>query len=114
MSKFAQLEYEHGSAERARTIFDALLEKHPKRMDLVFVYVDKEVKHGDLQHARMIFEKIIDPKSGKKKFKFNDKQMKSLFKKWYRIEDENGDDDSRTRVKLAAKEYVEKTTQVEK
>ena len=45
-----------------------------------------------------------------KKTKFNDKQMKSLFKKWYRMEDENGDDESRMRVKMAAKEYVEKSS----
>jgi rRNA biogenesis protein RRP5 len=110
MSKFAQLEYEHGSAERARTIFDALIDKHPKRMDLLFVYVDKEIKHGDVEHARKLFERTVHPPSGKKKSKFNDKQMKSLFKKWYRMEDENGDDESRIRVKMAAKEYVEKST----
>ena len=111
MSKFAQLEYEFGSAERARTIFDALLDKHPKRMDLVFVYVDKEVKHGELNAARKIFERIVNPPNhGKKKVKFNDKQMKSLFKKWYRIEEDRGDDESMMHVKIAAKEYVERST----
>lgn len=111
MSKFAQLEYEFGSAERARTIFDALLAKHQKRMDLIFVYVDKEIKHGDLVAARHIFEKIVNPKShGQKTVKFNDKQMKSLFKKWYRMEDEHGDDESRMHVKVTAKEYVERST----
>lgn len=111
MSKFAQIEYEYGSAERARTIFDSLLAKNPKRMDLIFVYVDKEIKHGDLAIARQIFENIVRPKShGQKTVKFNDKQMKSLFKKWYRMEDEHGDDESRMHVKVAAKEYVEKNT----
>jgi len=110
MSKFAQFEYEHGSAERARTIFDALIDKHPKRMDLLFVYVDKEIKHGDVEHARKLFERTINPPSGKKTSKYNDKQMKSLFKKWYRMEDEHGDDESRIRVKMAAKDYVEKST----
>merc|ERR1711976_744251 len=111
MSKFAQLEYEYGSAERARTIFDALLDKHPKRMDLVFVYVDKEIKYGETKAARRIFEKIVNPpNSGQKKVKFNDKQMKILFKKWYRMEDEHGDDESRMHVKVTAKEYVERST----
>jgi rRNA biogenesis protein RRP5 len=111
MSKFAQLEYEYGSAERARTIFDALLDKHPKRMDLIFVYVDKEIKHGDLSAARRTFEKIVNPTDhGQKKAKFNDKQMKSLFKKWYRMEDDHGDEESRMHVKVTAKEYVEKST----
>jgi len=110
MSKFAQLEYEHGSAPRARTIFDALLDKNSKRMDLLFVYVDKEIKHGEVEVARRLFERTMTPPSGKKKFKFNDKQMKSLFKKWYRMEDEHGDEDSTMRVKLAAKEYVERSS----
>ena len=110
MSKFAQLEYEHGSAERARTIFDALLDKNAKRMDLLFVYVDKEIKHGDVQVARRLFERTLNPPAGKKTSKFNDKQMKSLFKKWYRMEDDHGDDESRVRVKMAAKEYVERSS----
>lgn len=110
MSKFAQLEYEHGSPERARTIFDALLDKNSKRLDLLFVYVDKEVKHGQVEVARKLFETTLHPPSGKKKVKFSDKQMKSLFKKWYKMEDENGDDDSRTAVKVAAREYVESSS----
>merc|ERR1719223_418681 len=109
MSKFAQLEYEYGSAERARTIFDALIEKEKKRLDLVFVYVDKEIKFGDIQHVRNLFGKLSNG-DNKTKSRFNDKQMKSLFKKWYRVEDENGDEDSRQKVKLAAKAYVERSS----
>ncbi len=110
MSKLAQLEYEYGSAERARTVFDELLDKNRKRMDLLFVYIDKEVKHGEIEAARKIFERVLNPPAGTKKTKFNDKQMKSLFKKWYRIEDDNGDDESRLRVKMAAKDYVESSS----
>ena len=110
MSKFAQLEYEFGSTERARTIFDALLEKHPKRMDLLFVCVDKEIKHGDVNAARRLFEKRINPPDGQKRVKCSDKQMKSLFKKWYRMEDTNGDDKHREHVKMVAKEYVERSS----
>jgi len=110
MSKFAQLEYEYGSAARARTIFDALIDKHRKRMDLLFVYVDKEIKHGDVHVARRLFEKTINPTSGQNKTKYNDKQMKSLFKKWYRMEEDHGDEDSKLRVKIAAKEYVAKSS----
>lgn len=110
MSKFAQLEYEFGSPERARTIFDALLDKHPKRMDLLFVYVDEEIKHGDVEVARRLFGRTINPDIGQKKKKYSDKQMKSLFKKWYRMEDEHGDEESQMQVKLAAKEYVERTS----
>jgi len=110
MSKFAQLEYEHGSSERARTIFDALLDKHPKRMDLLFVCIDQEIKHGEIDAARRLFEKRVNPPSGQKRVKYSDKQMKSLFKKWYRMEDAHGDDERRMNVKMAAKEYVERSS----
>lgn len=111
MSKFAQLEFEHGSPERARTIYDTLIEKHPKRLDLLFVYVDKEVKHGELATARNIFMNVISPSDDghRKNAKYSDKQMKSLFKKWFRIEEEHGDEDSREEVKAAARDFVERT-----
>jgi rRNA biogenesis protein RRP5 len=111
MSKFAQMEFELGSPERGRTIFNALLEKHPKRMDLLFVNIDKEIKNGDIEKARALFDSVANPTStggGKKKFKFSDKQMKSLFKKWYRMEEEHGDEASQERVKEEARAFVTK------
>lgn len=110
MSKFAQMEFELGSPERGRTIFSALLEKHPKRMDLLFVNIDKEVKNGDISKARALFDSVVNPVSDerKQKFKFSDKQMKSLFKKWYRMEDEFGDEEMQERVKDEARAYVAK------
>merc|ERR1712071_737823 len=99
MTKFAQMEYEFGSPERGRTIFDGLLEKYPKRLDLLFVYVDKEVKNGEIEAARSIFKRITKPIQPSKS-KFSDKQMKSLFKKWYRIEESNGNEDTQEEVKV--------------
>lgn len=111
MSKFAQMEFELGSAERGRTIFNALLEKHPKRMDLLFVNIDKEIKSGDILKARALFDSVVNPVSNerKQKFKFSDKQMKSLFKKWYRMEEEHGDEESQERVKEEARTFVVKS-----
>lgn len=108
MSKFAQLEFELGSPERGRTIFSALLEKNPKRMDLLFVNIDKEIKNGDISKARALFDGVVNPVAGdgKHKFKFSDKQMKSLFKKWYRMEDEYGDEETQEKVKDEARAYV--------
>ena len=105
------MEFELGSPERGRTIFNALLEKHPRRMDLLFVNIDKEVKNGEIEKARALFYSVVKPMSGalKKKFKFSDKQMKSLFKKWYRMEEDHGDDESRERVKEEARAFVEKS-----
>jgi rRNA biogenesis protein RRP5 len=39
MSKFAQMEFELGSPERGRTIFDGLLLKYNKRLDLFYVSI---------------------------------------------------------------------------
>ena len=38
--------------------------------------------------------------------KLSDRQMKSLFKKWYRIEEEHGTEESREHVKESARAYV--------
>jgi len=113
MHKFAQMEFEFGSVERGRTIFDGLLEKYPKRLDLLFVYVDKEVKAGEIEMARVIFRRFSDITNKQRKLKLSDKQMKSLFKKWYRIEESHGNDDTREDVKVAAKLYVEKSASAE-
>jgi rRNA biogenesis protein RRP5 len=38
--------------------------------------------------------------------KLSDKQMKSLFKKWYRIEEEHGTEETQEHVKDSARNYV--------
>jgi rRNA biogenesis protein RRP5 len=111
MSKFAQLEFEFGSPERARTVFDGILLKNPKRLDLVFVFADKEIKHGSIEMARAHFEKIANPPGDNAlKSKLTDKQMKSLFKKWYKTEEVHGTPVTQDHVKEAAKAYVTRTT----
>ena len=109
MARLAQLEFEYGSAERARTVFDGIILKHPKRLDLVFVYVDKELKFGSINMVRSLFERISKASDESKKTKLTDKQMKSLFKKWYRIEEEHGTEETQDHVKSAAKAYVERS-----
>jgi len=105
MAKFAQMEYEFGSPERARTLFDGILAKYPKRLDLFFVYVDKEVKFGgNYQTARSLLETKIE--NGK----LSDKQVKSVFKKWYTLEELHGDEESMEHVKETARKYVQRTT----
>ena len=101
MSRFAQMEFELGSPSRARTLYDGLIEKYPKRLDLFFVYIDKECKYGTIEHARRLFEAKVRER------KLKDNKMKSLFKKWYRIEEEHGTEESREHVKESARSYVE-------
>jgi len=109
MKKVAQLEFEYGSHDRARTLFDGLLLKNPKRLDVFFVYVDKEVKHGDVDSARLLFQKQSG-KSGATKMKLSDKQMKSFFKKWFAFEEKHGTMNDQEAVKDAARSYVERAS----
>ena len=106
MSRFAQLVYEYGSTEQARTLFDGLLNKYPKRLDLLNVYIDKEVKHGDWSHARELCRQVAE---GLKGLKLSDKQMKSVFQKWFGLEEQYGDEESQEAVKDAARAYVDRS-----
>jgi len=107
VSKVAELEFELGSPERGRTIFLALLAKNPKRLDLLFVFIDKEIKSQNIDGARALFKSVNRPYPGSLKMKLNDKQMKSLFKKWFRMEEVYGDLSSQNLVKQEATSYVD-------
>lgn len=52
ISKFAQLEYKFGDAERGRTIFEGIVDSHPKRWDIWSVYISMEAGKRDIQHLR--------------------------------------------------------------
>lgn len=52
ISKFAQLEYKHGDPERGKTIFEGIIDSHPKRWDLWSIYMDMESGQGDLANLR--------------------------------------------------------------
>jgi len=109
MSKFAQLVFEYGSAEKARTIFDGLLLKFPKRLDLFFVYADKEVKHGKVDAARSLFARVANPDDETLTLKLSDRQMKRFFKKWFSFEEKHGTEATQERVKDAARQFVERS-----
>ena len=105
MSKLAQLEFEYGSKERGRTVFDGILSKYPKRLDLLFVFCDKEIKAGDITAARSLLQKKAESDT-----KLTDKQMKNLFRKWMKVEEEYGDEATQEHVKDVARAYVERTS----
>ncbi|KAI8058951.1 uncharacterized protein B0P05DRAFT_559162 [Gilbertella persicaria] len=50
--KFARLEFNHGEAERGRTILEGVMSNNPKRLDLWNVYLDLETKTGDVEMTR--------------------------------------------------------------
>jgi rRNA biogenesis protein RRP5 len=110
MSKFAQLVFQYASAEKARTIFEGLLSKHPKRLDLLFVYVDHEMKHGEgIDTARSLFVRLTNPQDATLPMKLSDKQMKRVFKKWFALEESHGTEETQEQVKDAARAFVEYT-----
>ena len=49
---YCMSEFEFGSSDRARVIFEEMLSNYPKRTDIWHVYVDREV---GLQHHRIFF-----------------------------------------------------------
>ena len=54
ISKFAQIEYKLGDPERGRTIFEGIVDSHPKRWDIWSVYMDMETRKGDIQQLRYV------------------------------------------------------------
>lgn len=52
ISKFAQLEYKLGDAERGRTIYEGIVDSHKKRWDMWSIYVDMEATQGEIQSVR--------------------------------------------------------------
>lgn len=52
ISKFAQLEFQLGDAERAKAIFENTLSTYPKRTDVWSVYIDMTIKHGSQKEVR--------------------------------------------------------------
>lgn len=105
LTKFAQLEFKHGNAERGRTIYETLLGNHPKRTDFWFVYIDMELKYAqDVDRARQIYERMIT-------LDLNPTKMKPIFKKFLAFESSHGTPETFNHVKAKASEYIAKQSQ---
>jgi hypothetical protein len=52
ISAFARMEYKLGDPERGKTIFEGIVESHPKRNDLWSVYIDMEASQNNIQSVR--------------------------------------------------------------
>ncbi|CDZ96721.1 rRNA processing protein Rrp5 [Phaffia rhodozyma] len=104
ITKFAQLEYRVGDAERGKTIFEGVIDSYPKRLDLWNVYIDLEAKAGDIHSVRSLFDRLLARKLTQKK-------AKSVFKKWMEIERRlavPGDESGTEMVKTRAIAFVQK------
>ncbi|KAK6611534.1 S1 RNA binding domain-containing protein [Botrytis cinerea] len=100
--KFAALEFrsEHGSPERGRTIFEGVLAKWSKRLDIWGQLLDLEIKAGDKSIVRGVFERVARIKGLKPK------GAMGWFKRWTEWEEANGDKKSQEKVRAIAEEWV--------
>ncbi|KAG6899782.1 hypothetical protein C0993_006968 [Termitomyces sp. T159_Od127] len=101
ISKFAQLEYKQGEPERGKTLFEGIIESHPKRWDLWAVYIDMEAGQGDIQSLRNLFDRVFA-------LKMTSHKAKAFFKKWLELERKIGDEDGAQNVKQKAIEWTQR------
>jgi len=100
ISKFAQLEYKLGDAERGKTIFEGIVDSHPKRLDLWSVYIDMEAGQKNIQSLRYVFDRVLAQKLSSKKAKF-------FFKKWLALERSIGDEEGAKTVVARATAWAQ-------
>ncbi|XP_020036363.2 protein RRP5 homolog isoform X2 [Castor canadensis] len=105
ISKFAQLEFQLGDAERGKAIFESILSTYPKRTDVWSVYIDMLIKHGSQKEVRDIFERVIH-------LSLAPKRMKFFFKRYLDFEKQHGTEKDVQAVKTKALEYVEAKSSV--
>ena len=87
MCYYGQLLFKFNKNEDARNMFDKILKNFPKRKDIWFIYIDKEIKFGkNVDKVRQIFDKMFEIK-----FKIND--LKSIMKKFLEFEKQYSKDE---------------------
>jgi len=101
VSKYAQLEFRFGSAERGRTLFEELLADNPKRADLWSVYLDMEQKAGTPESVRHLFDRVTT-------MPFNAHKMKFFMKRYLAFEKAHGTPESVEAVKARAVDFIER------
>ena len=100
--RFAQLEFRHGSADRARTLFEGVLATAPGRLDIWLQYADQEERHlpASVEALRRLYERMAS-------LRLSSKKAKCVFKRFLDFEKQWGDQLGVQRVKDMALQYVE-------
>ncbi|TCD61307.1 rRNA bioproteinsis protein rrp5 [Steccherinum ochraceum] len=101
ISKFAQLEYKLGDPERGKTIFEGIVDSHPKRWDLWSIYLDMETGQKDIASIRNLFDRLFA-------LKMTSHKAKAFFKKWLELERRLGDEEGQEAVKAKAIEWTQR------
>ena len=105
LTAYALAEYKLGDVEHARTMFETLVERYPKRSDLWWQYVDQEVRLDNIEGARSLMERCLVAR------KHTTKQIKALLQKWLVIEKRIGDQAGVQRVLERARDFVARVQQ---
>ncbi|KAF6766586.1 hypothetical protein DFP72DRAFT_867062 [Ephemerocybe angulata] len=103
ISRFAQMEYKLGDPERGRTLFEGIVDSHPKRWDLWSVYIDMEAGQKDIQFIRNLMARVLA-------LKMTSHKAKAFFKKWLDLEKRIGDEEGVDTVKQKAVEWTQRAT----
>ncbi|KAF8973590.1 hypothetical protein BDZ97DRAFT_1751613 [Flammula alnicola] len=103
ISRFAQLEYKYGDPERGKTLFEGIVDSHPKRWDMWSVYMDMEATQGNIQSLRNLFDRVLA-------LKMTSHKAKSFFKKWLDLEKRIGDEEGANAVKEKAIEWTQRAS----
>ncbi|KAI0095104.1 nucleic acid-binding protein [Irpex rosettiformis] len=101
ISKFAQFEYKFGDPERGKTIFEGIVDSHPKRWDLWSIYLDMEAGQEDMASVRNLFDRVLAQKMTSHK-------AKAFFKKWLELERRSGNEEGASAVKEKAIEWTQR------
>lgn len=59
IERFALLEFRLGEAERGKTIYEGLVDKYPKKLNLWNAYIDQIGKQGDIQGVRYVLSLFL-------------------------------------------------------
>ncbi|EMD41956.1 hypothetical protein CERSUDRAFT_147388 [Gelatoporia subvermispora B] len=103
ISKFAQFEYKLGDPERGKTLFEGIVDSHPKRWDLWSIYMDMEATQGAIGNLRNLFNRVLA-------LKMTSHKAKSFFKKWLDLERRLGDEEGAAAVKAKAIEWTQRAS----
>ncbi|KAJ7706378.1 hypothetical protein B0H17DRAFT_1192865 [Mycena rosella] len=87
--------------ERGKTLFEGIVDSHPKRLDLWSVYMDMEAGQSQIQSLRNLFDRVLAQKMTSHK-------AKAFFKKWLELEKRIGDEDGVALVKAKAIEWTQR------
>lgn len=119
------MEFKQGDPERGRTVFEGVLESHPKRLDLLNVYIDMESKASNYQAARNLFKRALDNQKLSSSTsslqvsrhidllltRLPTEKAKFLLKKYLTFEKAHGDSASVEQVKKRAAQWVSEHSQ---